>query len=123
MANNAIIPIASKIANVYGLSSTYVNVPIQLSFLVYSLMNFPASHFMDVRGLGFSFRIGNALYVIGLFFIMFINYGYHWVVLGSILVALGQPFIMNSPAKVATYWFINKNVSHLIFREEWPQEQ
>lgn len=117
LANNAIIPIASKIANVYGLSSTYANVPIQLSFLVYSLMNFPASHFMDVKGLGFSFRMGNSLYVIGLFFIMFINYGYHWVVFGSILVALGQPFIMNSPAKVATFWFLNKNVNNFNYLE------
>lgn len=110
LANNALIPIATKVANVYGLSSTYANSPIQISFLVYSLMNFPASHFMDVKGLGFSFRMGNVLYALGLFFCTFINYGYHWVIFGSILVALGQPFIMNSPAKVATFWFINKNV-------------
>jgi hypothetical protein len=86
-------------------------------------MNFPASHFMDVRGLGFSFRMGNALYFSGLFFIMMINQGYHWVVIGSILVALGQPFIMNSPAKVATFWFLNKNVHFLSFREGLPLVQ
>jgi hypothetical protein len=54
---------------------------------------------------------------------MMINQGYHWVVIGSILVALGQPFIMNSPAKVATFWFLNKNVHFLSFREGSPLAQ
>ena len=105
LANNAIIPIASKVATIYGLSSTYANLPIQLSFLINPIVNFSAGHFMDVRGLGVSFRIGSVLYALGLFGFCLINYGYHWVLIGSILISLGQPLITNSPAKLATFWF------------------
>jgi hypothetical protein len=106
MANNAIIPIASKIATVYDLSSTYANLPIQISFLINPIMNFTAGHFMDSKGLGISFRIGSVLYAIGMFGYCLINYGYHFVLIGSILVSLGQPLIMNSTAKIATFWFM-----------------
>lgn len=49
------------------------------------------------------------MYAVGLLGFSLINYGYHWVLIGSILIALGQPLVMNCPAKVATYWFIDKN--------------
>jgi hypothetical protein len=110
LANNAIIPIASKVAKIYDLSPTYTNLPIQISFLINPIMNFTAAHFVDSKGLGVSFRIGSVLYAIGLLGFCLINYGYHWVLIGAILIALGQPLIMNCPAKVATFWFIDKNV-------------
>jgi hypothetical protein len=50
------------------------------------------------------------MYALGLLLFALINKGYHFVLIGSILVALGQPFIVNCPAKVATFWFLNKNV-------------
>jgi hypothetical protein len=74
-------------------------------------MNFTAGHFIDSKGLGISFRIGAILYMIGLLGFCFINYGYHWVLIGAILIALGQPLIMNCPAKVATFWFIDTHVN------------
>lgn len=110
LANNAIIPIASKVSKLYDLSETYANLPIQISFLINPIMNFTAGHFMDSKGLGISFRIGSVLYVTGLFGFCFINYGYHWVLIGAILISLGQPLITNCPAKIATFWFIDRNV-------------
>jgi hypothetical protein len=80
-------------------------------------MNFTAGSFIDAKGLGISFRIGAALYAIGLLGFCLINYGYHWVLIGAILIALGQPLVMNCPAKVATYWFIDKNVIIFIILE------
>jgi len=74
-------------------------------------MNFTAGSFIDSKGLGISFRIGAIMYAIGLLGFCLINYGYHWVLIGAILIALGQPLVMNCPAKVATYWFIDKNVN------------
>lgn len=73
-------------------------------------MNFTAGHFIDSKGLGISFRIGSVLYAIGMLGFCFINYGYHWVLIGAILIALGQPLVMNCPAKVATFWFVDRNV-------------
>lgn len=110
LANNAIIPIASKVQLVYDLSPTYANLPIQISFLINPIMNFTAGHFIDSKGLGISFRIGSVMYAIGMFCFCLINYGYHFVLIGSILIALGQPLVMNSPAKIATFWFLKDNV-------------
>lgn len=109
--NNAVIPIATKISNTYEISATYANSPVLASFLVYSLVNFPANHIIDTKGLRISFLIGAGLYVVGLFLFSFVNFGFHWVLLGQIIAALGQPFIINSPAKIATFWFTADNVS------------
>lgn len=111
IANNSVIPIAHKIATVYDLSSTYVNAPITASFLVYSFSNFPANFIIDTMGLRKSFIIGTSLYTVGIFLFTLINKGYFFVLIGAILVALGQPFIVNCPAKVATFWFLSKNVN------------
>jgi hypothetical protein len=117
MANNAIIPIAHKIATVYDLSSTYINAPISASFLVYSFSNFPANFIIDTMGLRKSFILGTGLYTAGILLFTLINKGYFFVIIGAILVALGQPFIVNCPAKVATFWFLSKNVS-LCYKKE-----
>jgi hypothetical protein len=111
LGNNAVIPIAHKIAVVYNLPSTYLNAPITASFLVYSMSNFPANFIIDTKGLRFSFLIGSGLYTLGIFSATLINHGYFFVLIGAILVALGQPFIVNCPAKVATFWFLSKNVN------------
>ena len=110
LANNAVIPIAHKLSTPYDLSDTYVDSPVLVSFLVYSLMNFPANHLIDTKGLRLSLLIGTCLYAIGLGLFSMINSGYHWVLLGAILVAIGQPFVINCPAKVATFWFRSENV-------------
>lgn len=123
IANNSVIPIAHKIAAVYDLSSAYVNAPITASFLVYSFSNFPANFIIDTMGLRKAFIIGTTLYTIGIFLFTFINKGYFFVLIGAILVALGQPFIVNCPAKVATFWFLGKNVSFLSQKREHLQLQ
>jgi MFS transporter, FLVCR family, MFS-domain-containing protein 7 len=115
LANNAIVPIASKIALVYDLSSTYVNSPIVASLLVYSISNIPANYVMDKKGLRVSFLIGSALYTVGLLCYALINQGFFFVLIGSIVISLGQPFIINSPAKAATYWFTSKNVKNRLY--------
>ena len=81
-------------------------------------MNFTAGHFMDSKGLGISFRIGSVMYALGLFCFCLINYGYHFVLIGSIIISLGQPLVMNSPAKIATFWFLKENViKYVNFRD------
>lgn len=118
LGNNCVIPIAHKIATVYDLSSTYVNAPITASFLVYSFSNFPANFIIDSLGLRISFLIGSGLYCIGIFLFTLINKGFFFVLIGAILIAMGQPFIVNCPAKVATFWFLSKNVHFCFYKKE-----
>ena len=115
LTNNTVIPIASKLSEVYDVSDTYVNAPVIISFLVYSLMNFPANHFIDTKGLRFSFLVGSGFYMAGAFLYVMINRGYQFTIFASICVAIGQPFIINCPAKVATYWFFDKNVRIFLY--------
>lgn len=117
LANNTVIPIAAKLAVVYNISDAYVSSPVILSFLVYSLMNFPANHIIDTRGLRMSFLLGSGLFTAGVFLYTMVNKGYFFTLLGAILVAIGQPFIINCPAKIATYWFFDHNVNYLIILE------
>ena len=118
LCNNAVIPIAHKISTVYDLSSTYANAPITASFLVYSFSNFPANFIIDSMGLRVSFLIGSGCYCVGIFLFTLINKGFFFVLIGAILIAMGQPFIVNCPAKVATFWFLSKNVKFFIIKIE-----
>lgn len=117
MGNGLVAPIASKLASVYQLSTSYVSSPVVVSFLVYSLVNFPANHLTDTRGLRVSFLIGNAFYTMGLLLYVMVSKAYYYAILGSIFIAIGQPFIINCPAKVATFWFLHSNVLHTIYLE------
>lgn len=117
LANNTIIPIAAKLAVVYEISDAYVSSPVLISFLVYSLMNFPANHIIDTKGLRVSFLLGSGLFTGGVFLYTMINKGFFFTLLGAILVAIGQPFIINCPAKIATYWFFDQNVNYIVILE------
>lgn len=68
-------------------------------------MNFPANHLVDIYGLKLGFLFGSGLFMCGLGFFSFINVNYIFAILGSIFVSMGQPFIINCPAKVSTFWF------------------
>ena len=111
LLNNTVIPIAAKLAQVYNLSDAYVSSPIIVSFLVYTIMNFPANHIIDTKGLRVSFLIGSGLFMGGAALYTMVNKGFYFALFGAILVAIGQPFIINVPAKIATYWFFDTNVT------------
>lgn len=72
-------------------------------------MNFPANHIIDKKGLRVSFLLGAGFFTAGALSYAIVNKGYFFSVIGGILVAIGQPFIINCPAKVATYWFFDHN--------------
>lgn len=111
LANNTVIPIAAKLAEVYNISDVHVSMPIIISFLVYSLTNFPANHIIDTKGLRFSFLIGSGLFMAGCGLYTLINKSYFFMILGYTVMSIGQPFIINCPAKIATYWFFDNNVN------------
>jgi len=102
---------------IYGVSETEVSVSVILTFLVFSLFNFPANHIIDTHGLRVSFLLGTSLYALGVFFYAMINYSFYFVIVGTVFLGMGQPFLLNCPAKVASMWFFPKNVKFNIFRE------
>lgn len=110
IVNNAVIPLEHKMTIIYNVSEGKVTLSVILSFLIFSIVNFPANHIIDTKGLRISFLIGTSLYTVGSALYVFINKSYYFVIFGTVFMGLGQPFIMNCPAKVAAFWFSPKNV-------------
>ena len=98
--------------------SVYAGLPVNISFLVYSITNFPANQIIDKKGLRFSFLIGASFYAIGSFLYCMIRKTYFFAVIAATFVAIGQPFIINCPAKVATYWFLAENVHSIRYHRD-----
>jgi MFS family permease len=107
---------------VYGVSEGMVSTSIILSFLVFSLANFPANHIIDSLGLRTGFLLGTALYAVGALLYLLIDRSYYFVILGTVFMGLGQPFLLNSPAKVAAFWFLPSNVYYLICSAHSPPQ-
>lgn len=110
LINNAITPLQHKMTVIYDVSPGKVSVSIILSFVVFILFNFPANKIMDKNGVRVSFLIGISLYCLGTFFYVLVNVSFNFMILGTLFIGIGQPFLINSPAKVAAYWFFPKNV-------------
>jgi len=117
LLNNIIIPIAHKLSVLYDQSTKVVNLATILSFLIFSFINIPINYFLDKKGIRIGYRIGLCLYLVGMFFACLVNVSFPLVIFGYILFTFGQPFILNTPAKIATYWFFPQNVTKFLFLE------
>lgn len=117
LLNNIIIPIAHKLSVLYDQSTKVVNLATILSFLIFSFINIPINYFLDKKGIRIGYRIGPGLYLVGMFLACLINASFPLVIFGYIIFTLGQPFILNTPAKIATYWFFPQNVTEFLFLE------
>ena len=104
----------------YSLNDATVSGSVILSFLAFSLFNFPANHVIDAYGLRTSFLIGSVFYSAGTLLYCLINHSYYFVIAGTVMLGIGQPFLLNCPAKVAAFWFFPRNVSLRAFRAPLP---
>lgn len=117
LLNSIIIPIAHKLSLLYGQSSKIVNSATIMSFLIFSLINIPVNYLLDKKGITMGYRIGLGLYLAGMAFACLVNVSFPLLIVGYILFTFGQPFILNTPAKIATYWFFPQNVTDFLSRE------
>ena len=79
---------------------------LSLSFLiVYIVASFPASWAIDTYGIRVGVGIGAAL--TGVFGLVrgLVATNYTWVLIAQIVIAIGQPFILNAITTVAARWF------------------
>jgi hypothetical protein len=97
-----------------------VNLSTIISFLIFLIVNLPANYILDNRGIKFGFLIGNSIYLLGIVLSCCINIGFPFVMIGYLFFTIGQPFILNIPAKIATYWFFPENVQLILLRDHWP---
>jgi MFS family permease len=98
-------PINEPAAQFYGVSTSQIGW-LAMSFMVtYLFLSFPASWVIDRYGFRMAVSIGSVL--MGAFAILrgLAGTNYTIVLLGSIGIAIGQPFLMNAWTKVPANWF------------------
>ncbi len=79
---------------------------LSLSFMVvYIFVSFPASWVIDTYGIRVGVGIGAVL--TGIFGLMrgLVATSYTWVLVAQIVIAIGQPFVLNAVTTVAARWF------------------
>jgi MFS family permease len=98
-------PITGPAAKFYGVSDLQIGF-LAMSFMItYIPLSFPASWVIDTYGFRKAVSIGAVL--MGVFSILrgLAGTNYTLVLLGSIGIAIGQPFLMNAWTKVPANWF------------------
>ena len=92
-----------------------------MSYLIaYIFFNFPSNWVLDMKGIKKGIVLGSVLTLLGTGIRVLVNYSFVFMILGQILCAIGQPFLINAPMKIATRWFMPKNVRICSFRDQWP---
>lgn len=98
--------VADELIVVYpSLSTLEVNMASTLYMIMYIPVNFVANYFIDKYGARTGLLIGCVLTIIGLWLRILINKSFIYVLLGTGLSAVAQPFILNMPSKVSAQWF------------------
>mmetsp|Transcript_16041 Transcript_16041/g.23224 ORF Transcript_16041/g.23224 Transcript_16041/m.23224 type:complete len:423 (-) Transcript_16041:3-1271(-) len=98
-------PITSVIADIYDVSTTWVEMCTLIIMIVYVPVTFPANYFLDEYGLRGGMIIGTGLTMLGSFIRIGAYFNFWFILVGNFVVALGQPFITNAPSKVSAFWF------------------
>ncbi len=98
-------PIASIMAETYGVSSFAVDMLGTSYMIMFIICCFPASYVIDKYGFRVSLIIGGLLTGIFGFTRFALSDSFVMIMISQFLVAAGQPFLLNVTTKVATNWF------------------
>ncbi len=98
-------PVASVAASAYGVGRSSIDLLANLFMLIYLVVSFPASWAIDT--FGFKKAVGFGALLMGLFGMLRALFptSYTAAMVGSIGIAIGQPFLMNAFTKFAALWF------------------
>lgn len=99
-------PISVPIARAYAQPDTVVSIIPMCYMIIYVFVNFPSNWVLDVRGIKKGIVVGAVLTSIGAAFRCLITTHFAFVIAGQVLCAIGQPFILNAPTKIAVRWFL-----------------
>jgi FLVCR family feline leukemia virus subgroup C receptor-related protein len=60
---------------------------------------------IDVYGCRKGVLVGSFFTAVGVIIKCFINQGFYICIIGQVFASIGQPFLLNLPAKLASVWF------------------
>ena len=96
---------ASQISLYYDKNATIVSTLCLVFSGIYIVFTYPSNFVIDIHGCKTGIILGTILTAIGMIVKVWINTDFWICVLGQVLAAIGQPFILNTPAKLAGIWF------------------
>lgn len=73
--------------------------------ILYTFVNFPSNWVLDVKGIKKGIVCGSVLTLLGTGVRSMVKYSFAFVIIGQVFCAIGQPFLLNAPMKIATRWF------------------
>ena len=98
-------PLFSLCEDLYGIKPLMVDLCSYSYMALYLFLNFPGVWFVDKFGLRWGVLVGIVLTTIGCWVRCAINTSFTWVLIGQVIMAMGQVYLYNSPALVTTNWF------------------
>jgi len=102
-------PITSDLETIYSYSYLVVSLSSLIYMFTFIPINFPGDYIMDHMGLRKGMILGVLFTISGSWVRILVNRNFLFVILGQFISSLGQPFIVNSPAKIAATWFNQNN--------------
>jgi FLVCR family MFS transporter 7 len=106
----ACAPITHELADVsstkiYGVSDLLVQLCSVVFMIAFVPVVFPSNYVLDVFGLRSGVLAGSVLTFTGGMLRVGAFSSFYWILAGQTLAAIGQPFLINGPAKLAAFWF------------------
>lgn len=99
---SAITPVITGIYDVSGLTTTMLVLPFIILFIP---CIFPANYLIDRTGISIPVYIASVTLLIGAWIRLLVNVDFNFVLAGQVIMAVGQPFMLSAPAKLAAVWF------------------
>jgi len=99
---SAITPIISEIYGVGGITTSMLVLPFIILFIP---CIFPANYLIDHHGISIPVYWASATLLVGAWIRLLVNTNFNFVIVGQVIMALGQPFMLSAPAKLAALWF------------------
>ena len=98
-------PIAQQVSDAYNQSNTVVNTISLVYQGVFIVFTFPSNYAIDIYGCRKAVLLGTFLTALGMGIKCFINQSFYICIAGQVFAAIGQPFLVNAPTKLAAVWF------------------
>ena len=98
-------PITTIIQELYGINDFEGQLLMLVFVILYIPLMFPANYLIENKGISIPIWIASVTMIAGAWIRMLVNVNFYFVLIGQILMAFGQPFMMTAPPKLAGLWF------------------
>jgi len=109
--------ISVPLGNAYDVSQTVISLLPMSFYITFIFVNFLANWVIDCKSLKVGLILGSVITAVGAGIRCLVNFGFWTLILGQFISSVGQPFLLNAPAKITVRWFLVKDVYKHIFRE------